>query len=262
MRASLDAGRAAHPGVILDGSRFVGRLEAIAGAEGQLPPLEHAGDLFLALACASGDARAIAIFHEAFDRVLVRAIARIDARPAFVDDVAQRVREKLLVNGASTARIAEYEGKAPLRSFLRAVAVRAAIAARRPIAEGQHEQIESHRDGLSVSQSPEIQYLKARYKGEFEASLRVAVASLSSRERSLLRLQWVDGLSIDVIGIQYRVGRSTAARWIAAAREVLFSRTRQDLVERLKLSASDIESIAALVRSQLELSAADLLRSA
>ncbi|HEY4122759.1 MAG TPA: sigma-70 family RNA polymerase sigma factor, partial [Byssovorax sp.] len=219
--ARVDAAVAIHPALARHADALTARLTELSAAGRDLPPRAHAGDLLLAVACAAGDAAAHAAFCEALDPVLVRALERVDPRPHFVADAAQTVRERLLVGGDAGPRIVEYAGRAPLRAFLRAVAVRTAISLRRRRAEGEHEELASHRHAAGLSQSPEVQYLKARYKDEFERSLRAAMESLTPRERALLRLSLVEGLSIDVVGARYRVGRSTAARWIAAARAAL-----------------------------------------
>src|SRR5262249_43055522 len=65
---------------------------------------------------------------------------------------------------------------------------------------------------------PEIEHFKRLYAAEFRAALSEAIAGLASRERNLLRHGFADALSIDQIGALYGVHRSTAARWIHAAR--------------------------------------------
>jgi RNA polymerase sigma-70 factor (ECF subfamily) len=67
-----------------------------------------------------------------------------------------------------------------------------------------------------------------------------------------------DGLTLPQLATVHRVSRATVARWIAAAREVLVETTRQLLAERLCLSPADYDSVAALVRSQLDLTLSTL----
>ena len=56
-----------------------------------------------------------------------------------------------------------------------------------------------------------------------------------------------------------KVSRATVARWLAAAREALHDETRRELLGHLRVSPSELDSIAALVRSQVELSLAGLV---
>src|SRR5262249_24103357 len=104
--------RAASSGVSLDDAvfvRHVARLvEASADPTQALPSL-HAGDLYLACACAHGDPAAIAHFDRQFLSDVREALARMDKSAAFIKDVAQIVRQKLLVSdGAAAPKIADY----------------------------------------------------------------------------------------------------------------------------------------------------------
>ncbi|AGP40143.1 hypothetical protein [Sorangium cellulosum] len=69
-----------------------------------------------------------------------------------------------------------------------------------------------------------------------------------------------DGLSIDVLGAHYQVGRATAARWLAGAREALRELTRAELVAKLGLTESQYASLARLIQGRLDVSVASLLR--
>jgi RNA polymerase sigma-70 factor (ECF subfamily) len=52
----------------------------------------------------------------------------------------------------------------------------------------------------------------------------------------------------------YGVNRATAARWLAAAREIVKERTIRQLRARLQLNPRECESLLGLVNSQLEVS--------
>src|ERR1700676_5015443 len=53
----------------------------------------HGEDLYLACACARGDAAAIAIFERQFLREVPAYIARATTSPQVIDEVLQRLRE-------------------------------------------------------------------------------------------------------------------------------------------------------------------------
>lgn len=250
-------GSAAWPGVSLDREAFERHVPR--SATGELPSLDLASDAYLAAACVAGLPSAIEAFDRAFSETIERAAARVDASAAFLDDVRQIVLAGLFVaSAASKPKIREYQARAPLGAWVRSVAVRTALNMRRNKADQAHAEIDDER--LGVATDPELGYLRARYKNELEASIRDAIQKLPARERTLLRLHLIDGLGIDVLGAHYKVGRSTAARWLAAARESLRERVRADLEARLGLSKSELASVAGLVRSQLETSAARLFR--
>ena len=69
----------------------------------------------------------------------------------------------------------------------------------------------------------------------------------------------VEGLSIDEIGALFKVHRSTVARWIAGARQAVLAGARLRLRDELGLSAGEFDSLAGVVRSQLDLSVAKIL---
>ncbi|MBA3539551.1 MAG: transcriptional regulator, partial [Deltaproteobacteria bacterium] len=92
--------------------------------------------------------------------------------------------------------------------------------------------------------------------------LREAVAALEPRLRAVLRMSFVDSLTIDEIGAVYAVHRATAARWIQRACEAVLAHTRDALAVRLALSGTELDRMTALVQSQLDVSVSQLLPDA
>ncbi len=66
-------------------------------------------------------------------------------------------------------------------------------------------------------------------------------------------------MSIDALAGVYHVGRSTAARWLADARERLLAGTRDALCAELQIGRAEYESLAALMRSHVAVSVVRLL---
>jgi RNA polymerase sigma-70 factor (ECF subfamily) len=254
--ARLDAGRAAWPALTLDEETFLQYLRE-RSHEGSLPALENAADLFLACACSVGVPGAAAAFERTYRAVLERAVAQVDR--SAIDEGTQIVLVSLLVaTPDARPRIAAYGGRSSLRAWLATVATRATLKLRRRIEDKAHESV----DGLAlafVAEEPELALAKAQHGPELAASIRTALAMLDSRELVLLRLHHAEGWSVDRLGTLYRVGRSTAARWVAAARDHLVESAKRDLRERLKLSPSEIESLVVLLQSNLPLSLIRLL---
>lgn len=260
LRVLFDSGRAAWPGVPLDAEALARHLGGLAVSEAALPAASLAADVYLACACASGAPEAFAAFDRCFSSTLARAVARIDAAPAFVDDACQTILEQLMVAPpGARPRISEYGGRAPLRAWLRAVAIRAALNLRRRRVDQPHDVLEADGTHEPAGTDPELGHLKSRYKPEIEAAVRAAIGRLSPKERTLLRLHIVDGMSIDLLGARYAIGRSTAARWLAAARTALREHTRAELQARIGLTGSGMNSLVGLIWSQLDVSASSLL---
>ena len=92
-------------------------------------PDEVAAALYLACACVAGDATAARTFDDHYMPGIRRAIARVRLTQADADDVAQSLRQLLLVGGKDgSPRIGEYGGRGDLTGWLRVTAARAAAA--------------------------------------------------------------------------------------------------------------------------------------
>jgi RNA polymerase sigma-70 factor (ECF subfamily) len=256
---AFEVGRARWPQLALEFDAF-NRYFA-RHARGAVPPChEHSADMYLACACGSGIDGALAAFECTLLGDMARAVASIDSSGAFIEEILQATRERLFVSrGGQPGKIANYAGRASLRSWLCAVAVRSAISWRRRKGEQRHKPFAAEADRRLAHGGPEFEYLRARYKVVFEDAVRSAVKQLPAKERMLLRLHFVDGMSIDKLGTVYRVGRSTAARWLASARRVLLEKARQELHTRLRLTSTELDGLAAEMRSQLEVSLVPLL---
>jgi RNA polymerase sigma-70 factor (ECF subfamily) len=253
LRAFHEAGRAAWPTLEVEPAALCRWLAERAGQEATLPDLSLAPDAYLACSCVLDAPGAVVAFDRAFAPMMDSALSRVDRSPAFAEDAAQAVREKLFVAPPGVPpKIAEYACRAPLRAWLRVVAVRAALNLRRRRASEPYDTIDTRDERLVAGTDPELRLAKARHKAALEDAIRAAIERLSPKERALLRLHLVEGSSIDVLAAHYHVGRSTAARWLAAAREALREHTRAEMSARL--GSSDPASVAAFVRSQLELS--------
>ena len=228
--------------------------EAIAYVEAA-PSTTHAADLALALGVMREDPAALRTFDEMCTPELHSAIRAIDRDPAFVDEVAQVTRVKLLVGEG--AKIASYRGAGPLRAWVAIAARRLAINAKRDAKPASDDPLA---EIVDREPDPELRHLKQLYRGEFRAALAAALAGLPDRARAVLRLRFVDALELAQIGRLYRVHESTASRWITGALEDIATATRAQLVARLAVTPETAESVARMVQSGLDLSVARLLR--
>ena len=243
----IAAGRAAWPGVEVDGAAFAAFL-----AEREAGETLHAADLYLACACALGDQTAIAAFLREVVPHIEAAVLGLGADPAQVDEVRAQLVDALLV-GARPG-IATYAGRGQLRSWVRSIAVRMGmrhLGRTRAAGPGGDDALATL---AAEVDDPEIEHLKARYGEAFRAAFAAALAALTARQRNLLRQHYLDELTVDQLGALYRVHRATAARWVAAAREALFDDTRGRMIDALGLAPSDYDSLLRLLHSQLDLS--------
>ncbi|MBL0218227.1 MAG: hypothetical protein IPQ07_30640 [Myxococcales bacterium] len=81
-----------------------------------------------------------------------------------------------------------------------------------------------------------------------------ALATLTPRERNLLKQQYVYGATIDELGALYGVHRATAARWLAQIRDTLMHRTRGHIAEAMRLTGTDLESAMGKLAEHVEFS--------
>ena len=260
----LEVARAAWPGVLLEGPLFVAHLARHLAPRAALDTLEsfHLGELYLARACVQGLPAALAAFESTFIPEVAVAVARLKLPPSTVDEVRQRLREKLLVSTPErAARLAAYPGTGPLSGWVRAAALWIALELQRREPSSQHVDDAALPLLLEPGDDPELAYLKTTYRAEFNAAFTQALQGLEPRQRNLLRLKYLDGLSIDQLGALYAVHRATAARWIVSAQQALLERTRRLLTERLRLTPTQLDSVLRLISSQVELHLSRLLRA-
>jgi len=209
-------------------------------------------DLYLAAALAAGNLDAMRVFETACLRDLDAAIAHLDGGTALSEDVRQAVRERVLVAPAGgRAKITEYAGRGDLRGWLRVCAVREALQLlRRRRRETPLE--DDHLADRTAKDDPSLGFLDAKYRAVFREAFAHALASLTPRERNLLRQQYLLGLTIDDLAALYRAHRATIARWVARARTAVLKRTRHAVSQALHVAGDDLDSIMKQVGDHLD----------
>jgi RNA polymerase sigma-70 factor (ECF subfamily) len=110
-----------------------------------------------------------------------------------------------------------------------------------------------------LGDNPELAVARERYLQRFQTGLEAALTGLTPRDKTLLRLHVVEGLSVDAIGRIYRVHRATAARWLVAIRSRIFHSLRQALGLQRIASSSELRSLAGLLRDEIHVSAVRIL---
>ncbi len=90
---------------------------------------------------------------------------------------------------------------------------------------------------------------------------QTTLESLPFKERNVLCLYFVEGLSSSAIGALYHVQGATVRRWIKQTREDILQETRRLLRERLGMETAELPSLLGLVESQLDLSITRFLRT-
>jgi RNA polymerase sigma-70 factor, ECF subfamily len=255
LQEMLDKGKRTWPTFDLPAEKFLSwlahHLSTKEGGEKQLSYL-RAADLYLVCGCLQGIPEAIVAFE-------TNVLAKVDVvlhsilkSAETVADLKQNLLKELFIPESNNPpKIEHYTGLKELSNWVFIVAVRQAINV---MHKSQKESLLSEKETLdlvSLQDNPELQYLKVLYRQELSAAFQSALASLTYKERNLLRYSYLDGLNIDQLGHIYKVHRATIARWLERVRYKLLVKTREELIENLQVAKSEFESILRLVQSQL-----------
>lgn len=255
--AHYQRAREARPGIDLPEPEFARYLAERMAASAD-PGGLCVEDLYVACGCALGNAQALATLDRELTSVVPAAVGGMGLDASGVEEVVQLIRQKVLLGGEDgRPRILDYAGRAPLKGWLRAMAVRMALNFKRD-EKVQHAHAERDEDLLAnlpdSAEDPELRHLRERYRKEFSEAFRTALDTLSPEERNMLRLHFAEGVPLDRIGKLYEAHKSTVSRWLARARETLLKEMRQVLAERLNLAHTDVDSLIRLAVRHFELS--------
>jgi RNA polymerase sigma-70 factor (ECF subfamily) len=216
-------------------------------------------DIYVAIGASDGDDAAVRACDAIMGRELDYTAMRLRATPTQADDVRSELRRLLFTSDTTRpAALTTFTGRGDLPGYVRVMAARA--LARRMQRDRREEELD---DGvlelLDPALDPEVAVLREHYREAVEAAFAAALGELSPRARAVLRYHLVDGWTIDQLGARYGTHRSTASRWLAAAREELRGGIRRRLASQLVISESQVDSIVALVTSRIEVSLDRLL---
>jgi len=238
----------------LDAASFAGRLVELAreAAPGPEPPLhEHArrlslDDLYLATACSQGDERAweeLTGRHGGF----IRAFALRFLREPDASDLADQVVADLW----QRRKIARYQGRSTLRTWLGAVVAHAALNAGKA-----SRRTESLEDGMRDGQPPAASAEPGTNQAEALLARLVAEAidGLPAGEKLLLRLYYEQGLTLDQMAVALRASKAALSRRLARIRSGLRQGVESLARRRAGASADSLRAGIDLGRLEWDLS--------
>jgi RNA polymerase sigma-70 factor (ECF subfamily) len=212
----------------------------------------RAADLLLVVAALHGSRGAL----KHLDELLIRAsaaVSKLDGTAAFMDEVRQELRVKLVVG--PSPRLKSYAASGALVDWLRVAALRVALNLKRanrliPTEDPPFDVV------LGVTSDEALTDL---YAGDLKNALEASFRALTSRERTLLRLHFIEGLNIERIGIMYHVHRATVARWLVAIRRKLFEHAKAQLAGRYGLDSAELKSLYRLLERNVQVTISRLL---
>jgi RNA polymerase sigma-70 factor (ECF subfamily) len=266
LEALFTRGAAAWPAVNLPANTFV---EHLAGrfvdqpVSGEALDGLQAEDLFLAIACERGDPVALAALHERFLAPLEDWLRRRYTGSIPADEIRQLLGIKLLVaEGGASPRIASYAGRGPLAAWLRISGTRVFLNALRDRRDDEALRQPDAFASVVLAPNPELGFVRARHRADFREAFAAGLATLTAKERNLLRFHFLHGMTGDDLATMHGVARRTVHRWIEQARARILAQTRLELARRLKVSDAELDSLLSLLRSEFASTAAAYLASA
>jgi RNA polymerase sigma-70 factor len=269
LRSVVEGARAAFPGIAVEPESFIAHLarhlEEETGKDPAkavaLVPELHTDELYLCLASAAGDPRAIALLEKSYFAPTAGAVERLRVDTASTDDVLQQIRASMLVSTeAREAEILRFSGRGSLLGWLRVVATRAALRTKRKKHARSVEPDASVLDDVAMhGEDPELEQIRSRYAPQLREALAWSFEQLRADQRVLLRMYVVDGLTLAELGNVHGVDASTISRWLRSVREQIGKSSRRRLTEQLKLRQSECDSLVGVLQSQLHVSIARLL---
>lgn len=239
-------------GVTLE--QFADRTIALAGAAPRSPeefiPRLHLDDLYLAAACAAGDDGAwkeCQRAHFAFIR---------DFAQRFLPDAAARdLADQVIADLWQRGKIARYEGRSTLRTWLGTVVAHAAINAGRtrrtfvPIDADAGEGQAARLRGTVVADPARLESERA-----LAAIVAASVAALPAEDKLLLQLYYEQELTLEAMQVALRTSKATLSRRLTAIRGRLRAAVDERARRDVGTSAAALREDASLEHLELDLS--------
>jgi RNA polymerase sigma-70 factor, ECF subfamily len=282
VRAAFERAQRRYPTIDLPLEVFLARVDEIVasnwpseGAPERGPWLAafaslHHSDLFLVLACASGNRIAWEYFADDYLADLRRWAAQAAKSMDRGEELAQELVTQLLGESAAvvtgpglqgTGRLSGYSGRGSLGAWLRVSVSRAAIDRFRQIRrEVPLEDAGPQVENLSGQADPALG-LNGRWISVLSNALAGEVARLSDRDRLLLSLYYLKGVPLRVIGVQFGAHEATVSRWLDRIRESLRKGVERELKRRHGLRPRDIEPLWKKAAEEGAFSLETMLRS-
>ena len=238
-----ERGRSAWPGLAIDRQRFAGHLKRHCAQT-----VVYVEELYLAFGCAERLPSAIASFERDYMTSLVQSLSELDASQEELIDVQMELRHELLVGDQEREpRIAAYAGRSPLKRWLGVLAIKSLNGLRTREAKTVSTAFVNDRRLASSSIDPELSMISAQARSDLELSLRSAFNYEAVFERSLIKLDVIEILSVDELRRIRRAHRATVAVCLEALQRQLLVDMLDALQPRVQLDRADIQSLIALV---------------
>jgi RNA polymerase sigma-70 factor (ECF subfamily) len=237
----------------LSAAEFSDRVESLAGAHAAntgRPIEEHFArlsldDLYLATACVRGEERAwqeLSATHADFMREF--------ARRFLSGSEAREVADEVLADLWERGKLAQYEGRSTLRTWLGTVIAHAALNSRK--ARSRFVPLDEARE--RAQPAVRIEPADQQASDLLRDLLATALRELPAENRLLLQLYYEQGLTLDELSVTLRASSASLSRRLKRTREGLRAAV-DDLTRRQAGASADaIRDGLDLARIEIDLS--------
>ncbi|MBP1623005.1 MAG: sigma-70 family polymerase sigma factor [Acidobacteria bacterium] len=242
-----------YPTVQLTLDEFRARIDDIVSREMGLPDEQsrmdavariHCEDLFLATACSRQDRIAWEYFADIYLPLLRNFSARACGSPDDGEDLAQEIITKLL---KEQNHLAGYNGRGSLAGWLRAAVSHAAVDRfRRKRKQISLEDLPANSPQPALTDpgtKAEEEIFDARWSTVISGIANEIVSRLPARDRVLLGLYYLRGVTLQTIRKQLGIHEATASRWLEKLRRDIRKQVEAELRKKHGLRSSEIQSL-------------------
>lgn len=216
------------------------------------------GDALLIAALADGEPSALRAFEETMMPEVERTLRRFSFSAEQRTEYRQQARVKILVaDPPKPPRIQEFRGRGRLAGWVRTVTARLALNGQRDTRT--HERADEFLEQLAVVPRSSVRNDPLR-REQFRAVLRVTFQALERRDRTLLRMRYLQNMTSAALARAYKVHESTMSRWLASARAAFLASFKKHAVQALGDSEQAGELLS-FVESQIDVSLQGLFAS-
>jgi RNA polymerase sigma-70 factor (ECF subfamily) len=106
----------------------------------------------------------------------------------------------------------------------------------------------------SSQKSPESGVLQEQVGETLSSAMTTAALALTAKERTLLRLHFLEGMTLDELARTYASHASTVSRWLTDAKEHFLTVVRDEIGERSGMGRLAVDSLVRTMHGKLDIS--------
>jgi RNA polymerase sigma-70 factor len=206
--------------------------------------LIHYEDLFLAMGCSRQDKVSWEHFADEYIPLLRKFSMQACSDSGEGEDLAQEIIVKMLKEGN---RMAGYNGRGSLAGWLRVTVAHAAVdrfrRANRLVSLDDSSHNGAPADWMVTGESDREEALDSRWGPIISNTVSEIISRLAARDRLVLGLYYLRGISLLAIGRQFRIHEATVSRWIERLRRDIRKQLEIDLRKKHGLRADEVRSL-------------------